>query len=217
MGCVQSEPYVPDGAPIEAIAFRRKSAKQKRTGSKKNRIPQQVQQLPEPVSDAITTLEVPQNPSLSQSSQESPRKSPGSIFSSKMKQSNILRMSVDALEAVDLEIMDKKMFQKKGLFPVWKKHDKCTFCVTRSTPAKEEEDPDGQELILKVTHMDPLDPRLCRQCSNTVLANVQNNLRGTQCRGVNLAIANFLAMVSLSCDDRCPCFGVSLTLGIFQS
>ena len=203
MGCVQSEPYVPDGAPIEAIAFRRKSGKNKRMGSKKNRILQQVQQLPASLDDEIITLEVPRNLSVCQSTLEPPQKSlqksPSSLFSRKMKQSNALRMSVDALEAVDLEIKEKKLLQRKSIFPVWKKHDKCTFCVTRSTMTQDEkEKSDGKELILKVTHMDPMDPRLCRQCSSTILASIQNNLRDTQCRGVNVAIANILAVVSLS-------------------
>lgn len=214
--CIQSQHYVPDGAPIEAIAFRRKSGKNKRTSSKKTRIPQQVQQLPAPLTDEITTLEISRTPSVYQSTPESPLKSPGSIFSGKMKQSNVLRMSVDALEAVDLEIKEKTMLQRKSVFPVWKKHDKCTFCVTRSTLTQEEEEkPDGKELILKVTHMDPMDPRLCRQCSNTMLTTIQNNLRGAQCQGVNMAIAKILAMVSLSCGVLCHCLSVSIILGIF--
>ncbi|KAL8561783.1 hypothetical protein ACOMHN_010717 [Nucella lapillus] len=196
MGCMQSEPYIRDGTPIEAIAFRRKSGKNKRGGSKKDCNPQQVHQTPNPVIDELASPGGRLNSLVSDSLSKCANKSPN-IFRGKTAQGNELTMSVDSLEAVELEIKEKRMIQKKSTFPIWKKHDKCTFCITRSSVSNAEEEPDGKELIRKVTFRDPVDPKLCRQCSSSFLATVQNNLRGTQGQGVNVAIANILAMTAL--------------------
>ncbi|XP_076445157.1 inositol-trisphosphate 3-kinase homolog [Babylonia areolata] len=197
MGCMQSEPYVRDGTPIEAIAFRRKSGKNKRGTGKKDCNPQQVHQMPVPGSEELASPGDHLNSAVSDSPAKCLNKSPNNIFRRKVTQGNELTMSVDSLEAVELEIREKKMVQKKGLFPIWKKHDKCTFCITQNAAANKEEEQGGKEIIQKVTFMDPMDPRLCRQCSSSILSTVQNNLRGTQGQGVNVAIANILAMTAL--------------------
>ncbi|KAK7112455.1 inositol-trisphosphate 3-kinase homolog [Littorina saxatilis] len=194
MGCMHSEPYVPDGAPVEAIAFRRQSGTNKRSGSKKYRLSQQ--QVPAQTTTDVSATVAPDSSLKPDAPPKTPSRSPAFLFGGKVKHSHELSMSVEALDAVDLEIGERK-FMHKVAFPVWKRHDKCRFCVTGNAVSDQEEVAKGKELILKVTQVDPHNPKLCRRCSSSMLVNVQNNMRATTHKGVSVAIANFLAMTAL--------------------
>ncbi|KAK7467927.1 hypothetical protein BaRGS_00036852 [Batillaria attramentaria] len=201
MGCVQSEPYVPDGTPIEAIAFRRRSAKNRRANSKKAGASAAGKTISSPPAAGVGVVEdtgssrTANHVSGSDVGSETPKVS--MIFTGKLKRApNISSMSVDSLEAVDLELKQKKMLHKKSLFPVWKKHDRCTFCVSRNNTLDSRAAPDKSPVVM-VTQLHELDHGLCRQCSDSLMANVQNNMRGPHKEGVKVAIANLLAMVSV--------------------
>nr|KAG5688146.1 hypothetical protein BaRGS_028439 [Batillaria attramentaria] len=83
------------------------------------------------------------------------------IFTGKLKRApNISSMSVDSLEAVDLELKQKKMLHK----------NRNNTLDSRAAPDKSP--------VVMVTQLHELDHGLCRQCSDSLMANVQNNMRG---------------------------------------
>lgn len=215
MGCVQSVPYVPDGAPVETISFRRQSGRNKRSVSKKLRSKHSDAEASVPPSAPAATVnsnntEAGMQDSDHKTVNESHASHEGTprahIFKRRFKQGNVLSLSVDSLDPVEMEVREKKLLQRKGLFPAWKKYERCTFCVKVAAEQPVEEPPSVDEKsFVKINQQDPWNPALCRQCSNSFLSNIQNNLRVPHCHhGVSMAIANLLAVVSAAWARTSP-------------
>jgi hypothetical protein len=131
---------------------------------------------------------------LSDNSPGTPARSSPSIFG---KKANHLGASQDAFDTLDSE--EESLPQKRGIFPLWKTSDKYSVYISSSAvPSGDDEEPDAQELIVKVACMDSVDPRLCRQLSTKMMVRV-NSLKHKPDRSqaITVDIANILAVVSL--------------------